>query len=59
MQKATEFEDEQIAKLMPASGKIYDFVFGPPERKTDETFEEYKIRRKVENYMFKLRMKEV
>lgn len=50
-------EDEEIKKLMPASGKIYDFVFGPNHRKKGESFKQYKLRRKVENYMFGYRLR--
>lgn len=53
----TEFnENEEIQKMMPKSGKIYDFEFGPKERMPDETFQKYKLRRKVEAYILNTRL---
>ena len=36
---------------------IGNFVFGPPQRKNDEAFDDYKSRRAAENLMMKMRKK--
>ncbi len=36
---------------------IGNFVFGPPQRKNDEAFDDYKSRRAAENLMLKMRKK--
>lgn len=50
-------EEEVVERLMPASGKVFDFVFGPNHRKEDESYEDYRIRLKTEHYVYGLRMK--
>ena len=49
-------ENAEIQKMMPNSGKIYDFEFGPKERMPDESFQKYKLRRKVEAYILNTRL---
>jgi hypothetical protein len=51
----TVVEDEYIKKIIPASGRASDYVFQQPKRMKNESFEEYKIRRKIDTMMFKLR----
>lgn len=50
-------EDEVLEALMPESGELNDFVFGPPKRQADETQEWYKARLKVEKKMLAVRGK--
>lgn len=56
--KTPEFDqDAYIKEVMPESGEVGDFIFGPAARKDGEAFEEYQLRRKIEKRMFKLRQK--
>lgn len=56
--KYDSYEDRVIKSLLPESGKIVDYEFGPPQRLKSEPREFYVIRRKLEKHMLKMRVKQ-
>jgi hypothetical protein len=48
-------EEKVLQQLMPASGMIEDFIFGPPKRLKDEPQAFYKHRMRIEKKVLKLR----
>jgi len=52
------YEDKVIKALLPESGKITDYEFGPPQRLKAEPREFYVIRRKLEKQILKMRMRQ-
>lgn len=58
MEKRITKSPEEIDHLLPESGKVEDFEFGPNHRMLDETLDDYRLRRKVEQKMFAIRQKD-
>lgn len=50
-------EELVMKELMPESGMIEDFQFGPPFRLKGETLEHYHIRQKIDRKVYALRQK--